>query len=486
MSDTLDTLQKALTPKTGMRRIPFPTESYQHSSPPLSAKRLVNYYAEEAPTDARSQVVLMPTQGLVTWHNLDNGPIKAMNSDLPGRIYVVSGDRFYRITDGTTFEDLGSVGLSMPDVNGLDTYIPTIAVGPTAVVVCVPPNVWTADHTGPINQLGGTFPAEGASSVTYLDGYFVFTQAGHGGPFFICRLLDPTDFDALDFAYADAFPNDVRRVVTHRGELWFLGFSGFEVWYDSGDADFPFRRRAGGVTKHGTATHKSMAMGDDSVWWFGIDGNIYRSNGYAAVRVSTHAIEKIIEGLSFSTLVSALTYTQDGHLFYVMNFTGRSLAYDVATKQWADRVSGADGSRWRCNAVAGNMITPIFGDSLSGQLMLMAPGITELGVGILRQVTMPPLWAGTSRAFCHRLEIEMEVPAALLSVLVEWSDDGGTTWKGHRVIDVSAITAARRRVVTTRLGSFHERTFRLTMNGAAPVLYAVDADILGPPTIVGG
>jgi hypothetical protein len=34
MGDTLATLQSALKPKTGMRSIPFPTESYQHPSNP--------------------------------------------------------------------------------------------------------------------------------------------------------------------------------------------------------------------------------------------------------------------------------------------------------------------------------------------------------------------------------------------------------------------------------------------------------------------
>ena len=54
MSDTLTALQNALKPKTGMQRIPFPLDTYEHTSAPLISKRLLNYYAEKEPDDARA------------------------------------------------------------------------------------------------------------------------------------------------------------------------------------------------------------------------------------------------------------------------------------------------------------------------------------------------------------------------------------------------------------------------------------------------
>ena len=52
----------------------------------------------------------------------------------------------------------------------------TIAVGNTAAVVCSPPNAFTCGHNpsgaiggDPMEQLGGTFPADGASSVAQMD-----------------------------------------------------------------------------------------------------------------------------------------------------------------------------------------------------------------------------------------------------------------------------------------------------------------------------
>ena len=84
MSDTLTALQKALSPKTGMQRIPFPLESYVHPSLPLSAKRLLNYYSEAAPPDARTPAALIPTPGLTTLVTVGTGPIHAINTDFIG------------------------------------------------------------------------------------------------------------------------------------------------------------------------------------------------------------------------------------------------------------------------------------------------------------------------------------------------------------------------------------------------------------------
>ena len=47
-----------------MPRIPLSFESYQDASLPMSAKRLLDLYAEETPADARAPVKLAPTPGL--------------------------------------------------------------------------------------------------------------------------------------------------------------------------------------------------------------------------------------------------------------------------------------------------------------------------------------------------------------------------------------------------------------------------------------
>jgi hypothetical protein len=459
-----------------MRRIPLPTESYQHLSKPLSSKRLLNLMAEQEPADARTDVALVPTAGLALWETLGTGPVWAMNSDMPGRLYVVSGTHFFRISfilPDVLIEDLGDVGTAAGPFP-----LVTIAVGVNAAVVCVSPNCWTCGHSGPMSQLSGTFPTDGASSVAYLDGYFVFTDFQSTSMFFICLLLDPSSFDALDFAYADGVPNVVRRVISHRGDIWLIG-TALEIWYNSGDADFPFRRRGGGVIPNGAIYPKTAAIADSSVFWVGWDGIVYRSAGYLAQRVSTHAIEFIIQQHLDGDSI-ALSYSLDGHVFYALTVGTETVVYDCNTKQWHNRSSTTDGNGpWLAMSAA--LDPGVLGDRYTGNLYFPDPLLgTDDGVAVLRQATLPPLYPATRRGFCSRLEIEMETGGAVPpgTITLDWSDDGGNTFGGGpRAMSGGAPSEFRRRVYATRLGSFRERMFRISASARITV-YAVDADIV--------
>ena len=485
----------------GMQRIPFPTESYQHPSKPLSSKWLSNMMAEQEPADARTQAALIPTPGLSINRRVGAGPIHAMNDDLPGRIYIVSGTHFYRLIPqvGTfpdfTVEDLGDIGT--PATGVLPDYVLmyTIACSATAAVVCVPPNAFTCSHNpgSPLNQISGdTWP--GAQSVAAHDGYHIFVSYENSAKFFISYLLDPTSYDALDFAYTDGLPNVLRRVFPYRSDLWMMGEGGIEIWYDAGSSGlettpgisfFPYRRRSGGVIPFALASPQSVAAGDGSIFWLSHNQLVFKTAGYQANRISTHAIEDIIRDLNPYNLVSAFTYTEVGHVFYVMNWADRTLVYDCATKQWHDRSS--DGGRWRPNATAHPGTLLWFGDIQSGDIFSSEVNSLVAGLEdtdpVERTIVFPPLFANTNRAFCSRFEVEMESGDGRIvdgEVTLDWSDDGGFTFNGGPRV-MSAQVAAynrRQRVFTTRLGSFRQRVFRLRWSGAATI-YAANAEITG-------
>ena len=224
----------------------------------------------------------------------------------------------------------------------------------------------------------------------------------------------------------------------------------------------------------------SVCRADGSVWWVGMDGVVYRSDGYQARRVSTHAIEAII-GNSVVGLY-AVTHPFRGHWFYCLTTADqRTLAYDIAIGAWHERSTSVDGSLpWQTQVAAvDNNSIKVYGDRASGMLYGLSMQATDAGVTVLRQATLPPLWANTNRAFCSRLEVEMEVggPAASGDVLLEWSDDGARTWRPARTLSPGAPGEFRHRVFTTRLGSFRQRTFRVSLHGWTR-LYAMDADIV--------
>lgn len=464
----------------GMQRIPFPTESYQHPSLPLSAKRLLNCFAEQEPNDARAPVALRTVPGLVFREALGGGPVKSLNTDFIGGYYAVSGGQAFRHTPaGTVF--IGNVGNETnpaisPRVIPQRVFV-TIAVSPDYAVICVPPNLYVCTHTGTLTPVDTSeFQGGGAGSVTYIDGYFVVTQWGVGNKFQVSALRDPYTWDALMFASAESINNVLFRALTHNGELWLMGAAGYEVWYDAGAGDFPFRRQSSGSYPFGFAP-RSLAQLDSSIWGVSYDGCIYRTSGYKPQRVSTHAVEAIIEGAN-PDFATGLAYMQEGHAHYVVTLQdlGRTLAYDAATKQWHDRSSSADGSGpWRA-LVAGRIGEGVYVGDAAGRLYTLdTNGTMDNGALIYQSVTLPPLQAITRLAFCARAEIEMEAPPDT-DVTLTWSDDGGRTFGGGpRVMSAPNAQALRRRLVTTRLGSFRQRVFRIETHGRT-TLYAMAAD----------
>jgi hypothetical protein len=495
MSDTLTQLQDALKPKTGMRRVPFPTETYEHPSLPLVHKTLLNLMLEHAPADARTETPLVSTPALLPYLSVGIDPILAMNDDAPGVIYFVSGTKAYRLRfapDGSPVpEILLDVGTADAGTSPWNSFV-SIAAGPLACVICVAPRAYTCGHLpGDALNLITDPDFPGASSVCYVDGYFAFSSLGDTSQWFISRLLDPLSFDALDFVFSDAMPNAVRRVIAHRGQVWTVGENGFEVWYDAGSSGlettpgisfFPFRRMSGGVINVGTGSPMSVCRADGSVWWMGLDGIVYRSNGYVPKRVSTHAIEAIIGGNSVS--LDAMTHAFRGHWFYCLTtIDNRTLVYDASTEKWHERSTSTDGhAPWAAwVAATDNNALHLFGDRSTGQIYTIAMWPVDAGVTVIRQATLPPITVSSvrgARAFCSRAEVEMEVGSAETPgpVSLDWSDDGARTFKPPRVMSAGAPGAFRHRVFTTRLGSFRERSYRITVHGLTR-LFALSADI---------
>lgn len=495
-----------------MRRITLPTESYQHSSRPLNAERLLNVFLESEPADSRSDSVLLSGPGLSQFLNLPPGPILALNSDLPEHVYVVSGNHAWRVsrdpvTNVVLQFDLGYVG------SAASNFVVTIAVGALNAVICVPPLAFSTTHgvNDPLSPMDFSTSSStaGAASVAYLDGYFAFTSfAPSTTTFFITDLLALT-FQALDFANADSFPNVLSRIISLNLDLWIFGEGGYEVWYDAGQADFSFRRRDGAASAIPTAHPRSIAKAVNAVgvgilFWLGADDVVYQSVGYQAQRVSNHAIERIIHdasglgvGAGAFSVTAGFTYVQDGHVFYVLSFLneatdnplgGITIVYDATTKKWHDRSSDTNGvGRWRAQYAALYSDITLLGDYASGVIWQADQSIgTENGIPTLRQITLPPLWSGTRRAYCNRLEIEMEVggDAPPTSMTLDYSDDGGFTWSQPRALSAVGALGRRQRVFATRLGSFRERMFRITGRGLMTV-YGVDADISDPALLSG-
>lgn len=459
-------------------KVPFATTCYQARSLPLSAQRCVNLFVETAPNDARAPVILYGTPGLVSLGTVGNGPIRLLH-EMGGILYCVSRDQLYSVNSsgvGTLLGTLAGPPLTDYALQGADNGSQLVIVN-TGTGRATVYDADTATLT-PVND--SDFPR--ASSVSYVDGYHVFTRPDTG-QWFISDLLEATSYDALDFATAETYPDNLVRVFVDHREVWLFGAKSTEIWTNTGAALFPFQRLSGTVIERGCAASNSVAKLDNSIFWLADDGVIYRASGYQPVRVSTHAIEFALDHYTTLSDAYAFSYTQEGHGFYVLTFPSQGVTwcFDVASGMWHERESrdseGRSLGRWRVGSYAQAYNLHIAGDCLTNRLYQMDLDTgTENGVAIRRIAVSPPLHAQGDRMFMARLEIEADCGVGLTSgqgvnpqLMLDWSDDGGRTWSNEHWSTLGRMGKYLRRCRWHRLGRFRERYLRITASDPVPI-----------------
>lgn len=426
-------------------RIPIATQSASGRSKPLTIERLVNMYAEKAPSGAKSPVVAHGCPGLTRFADIDTRRTRGLyRTPADGRLYTVVRNTLYFVdSDGNptalgTIDGAGRVGMSD---NGLQLCIVTGASGYTYS---------TVEGLQQITDPG--FP--GADTVTFLDGYFIFSNStpGQRGQFFISSLLDGQVYDATEFATAESYPDNLLRVFADHSQLLLFGTETIEIWFNAGAADFPFVRAQGSVIEQGLGARWSVEKLDETVVWLDNEGMVRRLEGNTPVRISTHAIEYDISRGDWGN-ATAWSYVEEGHQFYVLTVPARDLAtqkagtyvFDAATQLWHERKSyRQDYSRSGFYARAyGKHITA---DIDIGRLYVQSLDVYEEdGEHLIAEMQFPQIQNDGRRFIVHRLQLDMEVgvglggtdqsitedPYILLPLTYDDTDiTGESTWSG--------------------------------------------------------
>ena len=443
-------------------RIPFATKSNETFTKSTSAERALNVYAELEPEGAKERVILIGTPGLKLFGTVGNGPIRASYVQA-GVLFVVSGHDLYSVDSGGTGTLIGTVG------SGTEYQIAGNLASPQQLFIRSNTEGFIYDGTTLAQITDPDFP--GAEWVLYLDGYFIYGDASTKGRFGISKLLDGTSYDALDFASAEA--NDDALVVglADHLELWLFGENTIEVWFNSGNVDFPFERSIQTFVERGCLAKNSAVKDDNTVFWLGDDMVIYRAVQYTPQRISTHAIEYKIRKYSAPRDARAYTYTQSGHKFYAISFAEATWVFDISTEMWHERASTGF-PRWRVDNVAVDYDKNIAGDFLSGKLYDIDPDVyDEDGVAIERLAIFPTFHADSDRVTISRLWLDFETGVGLATgqgsdpqIMLQWSDDGGKKYSNEHWKTLGATGAAKTRVHWRRLGQMKDkgRIFKLT------------------------
>jgi hypothetical protein len=506
---------------------PILGQSYVARSINAADNRMVNLFPEQTPENGLEIGYLNRAPGLTKLVTIGSGPIRGLwaHQTNGSDAYCVSGSEFYKIYPDYTYVKLGNVAGSGPVTfadNGIQIFI---AANPYGYIYNEVTNVF-AQITDP--------DFTGAGTVTYLDGYFVYNEPD-SQKIWITQLLDGTSVDPLDFASAEGSPDGVVAVNSIHRELWVFGTDTTEVWYDSGATDFPLTPIQGAFNETGCIAPYSVAKLDNSLFWLGNDprgfGVVFRSNGYASQRVSTHAIEYAVQGYTDISDAVAYTYQQEGHAFYVISFpTGNATwVYDVATGAWHERAYLTNGefTRHRSNCQCNFQSTTLVGDFENGNIykfdldVYADNGETQKWLRSWR--ALPSGQNNLKRTAQHSLQLESEsgvglngidpldplegllatqlgeiiatatgdellvtvatVEGANPRVMLRWADDGGHTWSNEHWTSMGRIGQYGYRTIWRRLGMTQKLRDRVyEVSGTDPVKIA----IMGAELIISG
>ena len=450
--------------------IQFGVQSAEHRSKPVSAQRMVNCYLETAPPASKSLVAVVPSYGVETFATVGTGPMRG-GTVVNGVPYVVSGSSLYRIGSNGAATSLGAIP-GTQDVTMMGDGI--------NVVVVSQPAGYVYDGSTVAQITDTDFP--GAAWVGYLDGYAVIIEPG-SGRVWVAGPLAPTVWNALDFATAEAAPDDVLWAIIDHRELFLFGRETTEVWYNSGDADFPLARVSTGFIEHGIMSAGAAAKCDNGVYFLGNDGIAYRLQGYTPVRVSHHEFEQAVESYA-DKRCTVMAWTEGGHKMVAFKFAAGCWVYDISTGLWHERGSYGE-TTWR-----GKFVLQAYGRFLvaddTNHLGALTPDLFSEYGGILRSECTSAAVFKENRLLEHNLlELCFETGVGIATgqgsdpkVMLQFSDDGGRKWSSEKWRSLGRQGAYKTRVRFARLGAARDRVYRYAISD--PVRRTLTNAVLNP------
>lgn len=441
--------------------IPFVGPAYEAISLPFSAQQCINLYFEDAQRAARSEGALIGTPGLEAIADLETAPVRGLH-EFDGFLYAVSGITAFKIDSVGNVQTLGTIdGMDRVSIENNRTQV--CFVNGSEGFIYTPASDVFEQITDPDFR-----PAQ---IVQYLDGYFLFNETDTEN-FFISALNNGLAYNALDFGVPEGSPDKLISLLADHRDLLLFGSDSIELWTNTGNADFPFEVQEGVFIERGCAAAFSPVKMDNQVYWLGEDRAVYRLEGYLPAKVSTYAIDERIRQYERVDDAFAFTYTEDGHFFYVLTFPSgnETWIYDSAPQggAWHQRSSNVLEQRWRSNAYARAFGMNIIGDFDTGKLFEMSlETFTDDGNEIRRVRTTMPEHGNERPIFMSKLQVTIQSGPGTLTgqgqnpiAALQWSDDGGRTYKAPRFREMGKIGEYARRVIWRRLGRFRNRTFK--------------------------
>jgi hypothetical protein len=463
--------------------VPFIGSRHLDRSLQVNAQRTVNWIPQLEGDGAKSVLTLQPTPGLNAAGTAGNGPCRSGFYEFLGALYWVSGQQLMKRTSGGTVSAVGTLNTSSGACY--------MAVGRIYIAVVDGGDLYTWNDTTFAVNADPQLPAA-PSYITYLDGWFIVINGGTD-EFHISANEDPTNW-ASDFGVAESSGDNAVACVATTSDLYIIGTKTTEVYYNSGNPDFPFQIYANGTLEVGTPAAASVARNGTNLFMVAQTAEssptIVRINGFQVQRIADQDVAYTLSQMTTYSDAHGFAYTQADATYYVVTFPteGVTLVYHVEQDMWHERQS--DGLEiWRVYGAGSYAGRTYVGDySTNDFYYLDLMKYTDNGATIRRERVMEALHRDRRLFEVNTFEVEMKAGVGLVSgqgsdpqVMLQYSKDGGNTWSAERWRSIGKIGEFGQRAVWNRFGTMTDFRARLVVTDpieAAVISAYADVEVL--------
>ncbi len=446
----------------------LPFHSYRLRSKKSAQTRLLNCFASQQPEEGRAPAMIQGMAGIDTFVEIAKTPQRAA-INYAGSLYSVAGSSFIRI-------DQFGVKTTIGDVFGTGRVDIAKIVGQVAILV--EPNLWVYDG-GTLTQVTDPdFTQRGAKRMATLDSYGAFIEPGTGR-WFICDLGDFTVYDPLNFASAEASPDDLLSIESNSNQFVLFGEDSIELWDNVGGSGFPFERNINGVIECGLASQEGTTTADNTVYWIDQNRIARRLEGNVARRISTDGTEQKWQEYATINDARVFSYVYDGHTFVVYTFpsAGATWGYDINTQEWHERASYGYGY-WRAKWIVKAYEKTFVGDTETGNIgELNFRSYSEWGQPLLREGTTGAMVDGGRWVQHDSLKLTLDVGNApplgqgsVPEIMLDVSDDGGVTFRARSNRPMGEMGHYKTQIEWLRNGRSRERVYRFRVSDPLPFI----------------
>ena len=286
-----------------------------------------------------------------------------------------------------------------------------------------------------------------------------------------------------DWVTPESIPDLTKAIGVGNDRIEMVGTHSLEGWRNDGITPF-VKDSAYTVDKGITAPH-SFVFIEGTWYWLDNERKVVRLSGRQPEVISI-TLNKYIQEFEYAGDAIGWKMTVDGRPQYVLSFpmANTTICFDVYSGMWFElgRWVAEYASYERfigssfCMASAWNL--SLLGDRTTGKIYKLDSKTYQDDTRTLRAMLRTP-WVHHGAAEQWKKSIELTFylksvsasnPLLPAKLMIRWRDNGSTSWRNERTIDVGRVGRSDFHYSIRSLGRYKSRQYEISMSDNAPLV----------------